>query len=197
MTVRMTAAALPGLQTQGWPTVFTSRFLKLSEEVKLLHLFSHPGELYIAFPTERWRWHRILCISIKQLCAYGTHLFFIKKCCHFMNTISYHTVNNLAECKGFWQWLTMVYNTQESLGLWTLPIVRKLQNTTFQKLDLVSSSGEWRETTSLLGPLERANLNHRHVCGIMSLVRSYKNCGCTSWEINLRRVLCLEGTYSA
>jgi hypothetical protein len=35
-----------------------------------------------------------------------------------------------------------------------------LENTTFQKLDLFPSSGEGRETTTLLGPLERANLNH-------------------------------------
>jgi hypothetical protein len=30
----------------------------------------------------------------------------------------------------------------------------------FQKLDLFPSSGEVRETPTLLGPLERANLNH-------------------------------------
>jgi hypothetical protein len=65
------------------------------------------------------------------------------------------------------------------------------------KTDLFSSSGEWREITTLLGPLEIANLIHRHVCGIMSLVRSYKNCGCISCVINLRQVLCPEGTYSA
>jgi hypothetical protein len=35
-----------------------------------------------------------------------------------------------------------------------------LENTTFQKLDLFQSSGEGRETLTLLGPLERASLNH-------------------------------------
>jgi hypothetical protein len=33
-----------------------------------------------------------------------------------------------------------------------------LKNTTFRKLDLFQSSCEGRETSSLLGPLERANL---------------------------------------
>jgi hypothetical protein len=35
-----------------------------------------------------------------------------------------------------------------------------LENTTFRKLDLFPSSVEGRETPALLGPLERANLNH-------------------------------------
>jgi hypothetical protein len=45
----------------------------------------------------------------------------------------------------------------ESLGLWTLSIVRSskyLENTTFRKLDLFPSQGEERGTP-LLGPLER------------------------------------------
>jgi hypothetical protein len=51
----------------------------------------------------------------------------------------------------------------ETLDFWTLSIVQnsnQLENTTFQKLDLFPSSGEVRETPILLGPLERANLNH-------------------------------------
>jgi hypothetical protein len=46
--------------------------------------------------------------------------------------------------------------------LWTVSIVRNskyLENTTFQNLDLFPSSGEERETPTLLGPLERANTN--------------------------------------
>jgi hypothetical protein len=35
-----------------------------------------------------------------------------------------------------------------------------LENTPFRKLDLFLPSGEGRETPTLLGPLERANLNH-------------------------------------
>jgi hypothetical protein len=34
------------------------------------------------------------------------------------------------------------------------------QNTTFRKLDLFPSSGEGKETPTLLDPLERANLSH-------------------------------------
>jgi hypothetical protein len=34
-----------------------------------------------------------------------------------------------------------------------------LENTTIRKLDLFLSSGEGRETPTLLGPLERASLN--------------------------------------
>jgi hypothetical protein len=45
-------------------------------------------------------------------------------------------------------------------GLWTFVWhSKKQENTIFQKLDLFPSSGE-RETPPLLGPLERANLNH-------------------------------------
>jgi hypothetical protein len=35
-----------------------------------------------------------------------------------------------------------------------------IENTTFRKLDLFPSSGEGREITILLFPLERVNLNH-------------------------------------
>jgi hypothetical protein len=36
----------------------------------------------------------------------------------------------------------------------------ELENTTFRKLDLFPSPGEERESPTLLGPLERADLNH-------------------------------------
>jgi hypothetical protein len=51
----------------------------------------------------------------------------------------------------------------ELLSFWTLSIVqysKKLENTTFWKLDLFPSSGRGGRTPSQLGPLERANLNH-------------------------------------
>jgi hypothetical protein len=35
-----------------------------------------------------------------------------------------------------------------------------MENTVFRELDPFPSSGEGRETSILLGPLERANLNH-------------------------------------
>jgi hypothetical protein len=38
------------------------------------------------------------------------------------------------------------------------PEFQELENTTFRKLDLFPSSGEWGETPTLLGTLERANL---------------------------------------
>jgi hypothetical protein len=50
----------------------------------------------------------------------------------------------------------------ESQGVWALPIVQNskyLENTSFRKLDLCPSSGDGRETPTLLGLLERANLN--------------------------------------
>jgi hypothetical protein len=46
----------------------------------------------------------------------------------------------------------------ELLGVWTLSIVwnfKDLENTKFCKLALFPSSGEGRETPTLLGPLER------------------------------------------
>jgi hypothetical protein len=54
-----------------------------------------------------------------------------------------------------------VYHS-ELLDFWTLSIVRyskKLENTTFRKLDLFPSSGEVWETPTQLGPLERADLD--------------------------------------
>jgi hypothetical protein len=51
----------------------------------------------------------------------------------------------------------------QSLGLWTLFSVRnstELEKTTFRKLELFPSWGEGMETSTLLGPLERANLHH-------------------------------------
>jgi hypothetical protein len=53
--------------------------------------------------------------------------------------------------------------SSDLLGFRTLSIVRsskKLENTTFRKLDLFLSSGEGGEIPTLFGPLERANLNH-------------------------------------
>jgi hypothetical protein len=52
----------------------------------------------------------------------------------------------------------------ESLGVWTLDFVRRpefliLGNTMFRTMYLFPSSGEGRETPSVLGPLDRANLN--------------------------------------
>jgi hypothetical protein len=44
---------------------------------------------------------------------------------------------------------------------WFMDSAQTAENTTFWKWDLFLSSGERRETPTLLGPLERANLNHR------------------------------------
>jgi hypothetical protein len=57
----------------------------------------------------------------------------------------------------------ITWEYSESLGLWTLSIVRNsklLENTTFGKLDLFPYSDEKREATTPLGLLERATLNH-------------------------------------
>jgi hypothetical protein len=54
------------------------------------------------------------------------------------------------------------FGDSESLGFWTLYIClvfQKLENT-FQKLNLFPSTGELGESPILLGPKERANLNH-------------------------------------
>jgi hypothetical protein len=63
---------------------------------------------------------------------------------------------------------TLRYNPSGNLGFWDRPDLRtfppfwycnKLEETTFLKLDLFPSSGDWRDIPTLLGPLERANLN--------------------------------------
>jgi hypothetical protein len=51
----------------------------------------------------------------------------------------------------------------ELLGFWTLSIIQNSKywkTQPFWKLDLFLSSGEGRETSTLLGPSERPNLNH-------------------------------------
>jgi hypothetical protein len=57
------------------------------------------------------------------------------------------------------------WNTySKPLGFWTLFIThnsKKLEKTKFWKLDMFLPSGEGKETPTILGPLERANLNHR------------------------------------
>jgi hypothetical protein len=60
--------------------------------------------------------------------------------------------------------LTMVYDTQTYKHSGLRPLSRnKNWNKTFWKLDLSLSSGEGEEMLTLLGPLERANLNHNPV----------------------------------
>jgi hypothetical protein len=56
--------------------------------------------------------------------------------------------------------LTMVYNTRNYWGFGVCPSSGIVKNTPFRKLDLLPSSGERVKTPTLLGPLERANLNH-------------------------------------
>jgi hypothetical protein len=53
----------------------------------------------------------------------------------------------------------MVYMTQNywDFGHYPLSRILKIENKMFQKLD---PSGDGRKTPTLLGPLERANLNH-------------------------------------
>jgi hypothetical protein len=56
----------------------------------------------------------------------------------------------------------MVHNIQNHwiLDFGHRPVFQKLENTTFRKLYLFSSSGEGgRKTPTQLGPLERANFN--------------------------------------
>jgi hypothetical protein len=55
----------------------------------------------------------------------------------------------------------MVYDTQNycGSGLCPLSVIKKLEQM-FRKLDLFLSSGEGRKIPTVLGPLQRANLNH-------------------------------------
>jgi hypothetical protein len=57
----------------------------------------------------------------------------------------------------------MVYNNQDYWVFGLCPssgILKTKKITMFRKLNLFASSGEWWETPTLLGPLERANINH-------------------------------------
>jgi hypothetical protein len=56
----------------------------------------------------------------------------------------------------------MICNTQDYWGFWTLSIVWYSINTkehNFQKLERFPPSSEEQETPTLLGPVERADLN--------------------------------------
>jgi hypothetical protein len=53
----------------------------------------------------------------------------------------------------------VVYNTQWVFGFWLSSGILKLENTTFWKLDLFCPQVSGERPT-LLGLLERANLNH-------------------------------------
>jgi hypothetical protein len=55
----------------------------------------------------------------------------------------------------------MVYNIRNRrvTGLCPASGILNTRNTRFRKLDLFPSSGEWKDTPTLLGPLERDNLN--------------------------------------
>jgi hypothetical protein len=55
-----------------------------------------------------------------------------------------------------------IFNNYWALDFVHRPIFQKLEYTTFQKLDLFPSSGEW-ETPTVLVPLERANHSHSNV----------------------------------
>jgi hypothetical protein len=62
----------------------------------------------------------------------------------------------------FYNVQTMVYNTQNYWGFWTLSIFRyseKIENTKFRKLNLFPSSDEG-QTPTLFSPSETASLNH-------------------------------------
>jgi hypothetical protein len=64
---------------------------------------------------------------------------------------------------------------------WTLSIVQCfLKNTTFRKLDLFPSSGKIKVAPTLLGPLERASLNHWIEAGRWPKSKSTNVSTCTS-----------------
>jgi hypothetical protein len=84
--------------------------------------------------------------------------------------------------------------TVHELGIWTFSCVRILKNTTFRKLDLFPPSGERRETPTLLGPSERANLNHwKNICFIMFIIFNKSR---RPWKIffttSIKKLLALE-----
>jgi hypothetical protein len=52
-----------------------------------------------------------------------------------------------------------MYNIQNYVVFGLCPSIGIIKNRVFRKPDLFPSSSKW-ETSTLLGPLERANLNH-------------------------------------
>jgi hypothetical protein len=63
----------------------------------------------------------------------------------------------------FENFLQNLKDPDDGVGFWTLvhrPEFWMLVTSTFRKLDLFPSSGEGSETPTLLGPLERANLDN-------------------------------------
>jgi hypothetical protein len=59
----------------------------------------------------------------------------------------------ILDSKGFW-WLCIALRITGFLVFFHRPVLQKLENTTFQKLNLFPSSGEGRKTPTQLGPLQ-------------------------------------------
>jgi hypothetical protein len=68
---------------------------------------------------------------------------------------------SLLDSKRFWRWC-ITHRITEFLDFFRRAVFQRIENTTFQKLDLFLSSGEGggEKTPTHLGPLERTNLNH-------------------------------------
>jgi hypothetical protein len=102
-------------------------------------------------------------IRIPHQCIISSSVFHVK-------TLYIHVLRktNWNFSQSTWPSFTQIYITNtvvnsELLLFWTLFIVRnsKYKKTTFRKLDVFPSSGEGKETPTVLGPpLERSNLNH-------------------------------------
>jgi hypothetical protein len=86
------------------------------------------------------------------------------------------------------------YNTQKCWDFGVYPssgILKKLENTTFRKLDLFPSSGEGWETRTQLDSLQRANLNHWTVSET-SCFLVFKN---TGWRTKSETAVILSVTH--
>jgi hypothetical protein len=96
-----------------------------------------------------------LCVSM-----FKTFLEILSLSSNYSHSILFHYNKPLinVEFKGFWWWYTTLRIT-ESLHFVCCPEFEILENTTFWKLDLFTSSSRGRESPTLLGSLEKSNLN--------------------------------------
>jgi hypothetical protein len=86
------------------------------------------------------------------------------------------------------RFLTMVCNSRNHWvsGVYPTSGIQKLESTTFLKLELFPSSGEERETPTLLGPLKRGHLTLTNSVEL-STTREVSICDATRWFLCILR----------
>jgi hypothetical protein len=121
------------------------------------------GSSYYVFSRRLCPAASAICVALKNvvvisllLLLYAPLVWIFPRC--WISGLCHHYYCNWKlESKGFWRWCI----TLRIMDFVHCPEFWKLENTTSRKLVLFQSSGDGTEISTLLGPLERANLIDR------------------------------------